>query len=161
MRILASSTAAVLAASALTACGASRATPVASKARPEPTARRAAVALLFRSHRRMLLNIPHVGRLYTRCDRHGDATTEVRVAFVERSSLTTVETSGRQVRTTQGPSLVAPKPPGGAGTQLWQVGPISEAPKPLATISVGISHYPPNRGCVVSAHSSTTLTGSP
>jgi hypothetical protein len=163
VRILASSTATVLAASVLTACGAAatRATPVASKARPEPTARRAAVALLFRSDRQLLLNIPHVGRLYARCDRQGVATTEVRVAFVERSSLTTVETSGRHVRTTQGSSLVAAKPPGGAGTQLWQVGPISEAPKPLATIWVGISHYPPNRGCVVSAHSSTTLTGSP
>jgi hypothetical protein len=115
--------------------------------------------LLFRSRQEMVLNIPHVGRLYARCDRQGDATTQVRVAFVEQSALTTVETSGRRARTTLGPTLVAPKPSGGAGTQVWQVGPISEGEKPLATIWVGISHYPPNRGCVVSAHSSTTVTG--
>lgn len=159
MRILPGSFAAVAVTFALTACGAaSHATPVAT----EPSGHTdwsANVALLFRSHRQMLLDIPHVGRLYARCDGHGDATTEVRVEFLERSALTTVETSGRHVRTTQGPSLVAPKPPGGAGTQLWQVGPISEAPKPLATIWVGISHYRPNRGCVVSAHGSSTLAG--
>ena len=117
------------------------------------------MALLFRSRQQMMLSIPHVGRLYARCDGQGDATTQVRVAFVEQSALTTVETSGRHVRTTLGPTLVAPKPPGGHGTQVWQIGPITEGEKPFATIWVGISHYPPNRGCVVSAHSSTTIGG--
>jgi hypothetical protein len=159
MRLLRLSVLAVVA-SVLTACGAtSRSVPAAASERPGHTVWSAAVALLFPRTSRVVLSIPHAGRLYARCDRHGDATTQVRVAFVERSALTTVETSGRHVRTTLQPTLVAPKPPGGAGTQVWQVGPISEGQKPLTTIWVGVSHYPPNRGCVVSAHGSTTIDG--
>lgn len=133
-----------------------------ASARPGYTVSRASVTLLMPSSTWPVLRVRHVGVLTARCGHAGQATTSFRVFPQAISALTVVQTTGRGARTTFGSHLLAPTPPRGTGEQVWQIASItSESPpsEPMATIIVAMSHYPPSRGCVVSAHSSSTIPG--
>lgn len=131
-------------------------------AQPGYTVSGASVTLLMPSSTQPVLRVRHLGVLSAHCGRAGHATTSFHVFRRAVAALTVVQTTGRSARNTFGPHLLAPRPPRGTGEQVWQIAPItSENPssKPVATIIVAMSHYPPSHGCVVSAHSSSTLPG--
>jgi hypothetical protein len=155
---------AALVVSGLVAFHAGRSDGATPKATPKPgfTVSRASVTLLQPSSNRVILRVAQVGVLHARCAPDGHATTMMHVSPQALDALTVVQTTGRGVRNTLGPQLLAPTPPRGTGIQVWQIGSISSANPPsgpVATITVALAHYPPSRGCVVSARSSSTLPG--
>lgn len=133
-----------------------------ASAQPGYTVSRASVTLLMPASTQPILRVIHIGVLSAHCGHAGQATTSFRVFPQAVSALTVVQTTGRGARNTFGSHLLASPPPRGTGEQVWQIAPItSENPssEPVATIIVAMSHYPPSHGCVVSAHSSSTLPG--
>lgn len=106
-----------------------------------------------------LLIVPGVGELKGRCDRSGRASTEFDVfRSVGATASVVVDYGGREPIASERPRVLAPNPGGPAGFQIWQIAPIGPIEQPVVTVWVAMGFHLPSRGCVISAHASSTVT---